>query len=69
MNAELKALLAKPTASIVEVGRVCFGLSPNRSYEAAKRGDFPVLEINGRKHVVTAKLRPMLGLDTEQSSA
>jgi hypothetical protein len=63
MNDELRALLSRPTASVPDAGRVCFQLSPNRSYEAAKRGDLPVIEINGRMRVVTRKLLPMLGIE------
>jgi hypothetical protein len=67
MNEELRALLARPTASVPEAGRVCFGLSPNRSYEAAKRGDLPTIKINGRMRVVTAKLVPLLSLDVGEA--
>ncbi len=63
MNEELKKLLSKPTASIPDVGRICFGLSRNGSYDAAKRGDLgPLLEVGRLKKVVTAALRVKLGL-------
>ena len=63
MNKELRELLANPTASVPDVGRVCFKLSRNGSYEAAKRGDFPTITIGRLKVVPTAPLRKMLGLE------
>jgi hypothetical protein len=69
MNEELKTLLSRPTASVPEVGRICFGLSPKGSYDAAKRGDIPTVKVGGgderpRLKVPTARLRPMLGLES-----
>jgi hypothetical protein len=63
MNDELRALLAKPTAPVPVVGRICFGLSHSRSYEAAKRGDIPTIMINGRMRALTAPLPKLLGLE------
>ncbi|HEV3147215.1 MAG TPA: hypothetical protein VGZ24_01065 [Chthoniobacterales bacterium] len=63
MNEELRELLSHPTASIQDVGRVCFGLSRNGSYSAAKKGDIPTLKIGGKYFVVTARLRKQLGLE------
>jgi hypothetical protein len=63
MNEELQKLLSKPTAPVEDVGRICFGLSRNGSYEAAKRGDFPVIRIGRLVKVPTAPLKRQLGLD------
>jgi len=63
MNKELRELLAKPTGSVPDVGRVCFGLSRNGSYDAAKRGDFPTIKMGRLIVVPTAPLRKMLGLE------
>jgi hypothetical protein len=63
MKQELRELLDKPTASVPDVGRVCFGLRRNGSYEAAKRGDIPTIAIGRLKVVPTAPLRRMLGLE------
>jgi hypothetical protein len=63
MNKELQDLLALPTASVPDVGKICFGLSRNGSYEAAKRGDIPVVTIGRLKRVPTARLREMLGIE------
>jgi hypothetical protein len=63
MNDELRALLSHPTASVPDVGRVCFGLSRNGSYDAALRGDFPTIKIGRLLKVPTSALRAKLGLE------
>jgi hypothetical protein len=63
MNDELAKLLSAPTADVPDVGRVCFGLSRNGSYEAARRGDFPTIKVGRLTKVPTASLRRLLGLD------
>lgn len=39
------------TIPVAEAGRRAYGLSYNRSYEAAKKGAFTVIDVAGRKHV------------------
>ena len=63
MNKELQELLSAPTADVPDVGRVCFGLSRNGSYDAAKRGDFPTIKVGRLLKVPTASLRRQLGLE------
>lgn len=63
MNAELEALLSKPTASVPDVGRVCFSLAKNAAYAAAKSGQIPSIRIGGRVVVPTAAIRKMLGIE------
>jgi hypothetical protein len=63
MTPELQKLLSKPTASVTEVGRVCFGLSRNASYEAAKRGEIPTIKMGRLLKVPTMPLRRQLGLE------
>ena len=63
MNKELEMLLSAPTADVPDVGRVCFGLSRNGSYDAAKRGDFPTIKVGRLLKVPTASLRRQLGLE------
>ena len=63
MNEELKKLLSGPTANVPDVGRICYGLSRNGSYDAAKRGDIPTIKIGGLLKVPTAALRRQLGLE------
>jgi hypothetical protein len=68
MNPELQELLAKPTATIRDVGRLCFNLSPGASYRAARTGLFPTIQVGGRERprflVPTSALRKLLGLET-----
>ena len=63
MNPELEALLSKPTASVPDVGRICFGLARNASYMAVAKGDIPSIRIGGKIAVPTAPLRKMLGIE------
>jgi hypothetical protein len=63
MNEELRKLLSQPTADVPDVGRVCFQLSRNGSYDAAKRGDFPTIKVGRLLKVPTAALKRQLGLD------
>jgi hypothetical protein len=63
MNEDLERLLARPTASLPDVGRIVFNLSRNASYEAARKGDIPVIQIGRLKKVSTAWVRKKLGLD------
>jgi hypothetical protein len=63
MNAELLELLSKPTASVPDVGRVCYGLCRNASYAAAKKGDIPTIKIGGSVLVPTSALRKQLGIE------
>lgn len=60
----IAALLERPTASIVEVGDIFFGLARNASYDAAKRGDIPTIQVGGRKMVVMKELCLKLGIKT-----
>ncbi len=63
MNKELQELLSSPTADVPEVGRICYGLSRNGSYDAAKRGDIPTIKVGRLLKVPTAALRKQLGLE------
>ena len=63
MNEELQELLSKPTASVEDVGRICFGISRPSAYDAARRGDFLTIRIGRLLKVPTAPLRRQLGLE------
>ena len=54
--------LSKPTISVIEAGRLFFGLSRNSAYEAAKRGDFETIKLGGKIVVPVAPLALRLGL-------
>jgi hypothetical protein len=60
MSRELQQLLEKPTSSVPDVGRICFGLSRNASYAAAKRGDIPTIKIGRLYRVPNAWVRAKL---------
>jgi hypothetical protein len=48
------------TISVPEAGRIYLGISPNASYEAAKRGEIPVIQIGRLKRVPIAAMERML---------
>jgi hypothetical protein len=52
----------RPTITVPEAGAL-LDLKPRTSYDAAKRGDFPVIRVGNRLKVPTARfLREVLGL-------
>jgi hypothetical protein len=51
---------APKTLSVPEAGRRYFDLAKNASYEAARRGDFPVIRIGARLRVPVIALERML---------
>ena len=48
------------TISVPEAGAQYFGLAKNASYEAAARGQLPVIKIGGRLRVPVCQLERML---------
>lgn len=58
----LEEALTKPTISVVDAGKLFFGLGRNSAYEAAKRGDFQTIKVGGRIVVPVAPLAEMVGL-------
>ena len=48
------------TLSVPEAGRRYFDLAKNAAYEAARRGDIPVIRIGGRLRVPVVALERML---------
>jgi hypothetical protein len=48
------------TLDVPEAGRIYFGLGRNASYDAAKRGEIPVIRIGGRLRVPVVALERML---------
>lgn len=61
----LEEALSRPTIPIPEAGAVFFGLARGGSYEAARKGDIPTIEIGGRKLAVVAAIAARLGLETK----
>lgn len=48
------------TISVPEAGKLYFGLSRNASYEAAHRGDLPVIRVGGLLRVPVAAMDRMM---------
>jgi hypothetical protein len=46
--------------TVPDAGQKYFGLSRNAAYEAARRGDLPVIRIGGRIFAVVAALERMI---------
>ena len=61
MKPDIERILAEPTTSVPEAGSI-MGLARNAAYEAARRGEIPVLKFGNRYRVSTARLRQMLGV-------
>jgi hypothetical protein len=57
----LAGVLAKPTASVPDAGRAVFDIGRNASYDAAKRGAFPLID-GPKKRVPTVWIRRKLGI-------
>ena len=55
------------TMSVPDAGRRYFGLGKNASYDAAKRGEIPVLRIGNRLRVPVVALERMLEQTLSQS--
>jgi hypothetical protein len=55
----------RPTVSVEEAGQ-WLGLGRSSAYEAARRGEIPTLRFNRTLRVPTARLRVLLGIDTEE---
>jgi hypothetical protein len=51
---------APKTISVPEAGKHYFGLAKNASYEAAARGEIPIIKIGGRLRVPVCQLERML---------
>lgn len=58
----IEEALTKPTISVVDAGKLFFGISRDAAYAAAKRGDFKTVEIGGRILVPVVPLAEKLGL-------
>jgi excisionase family DNA binding protein len=55
---------AVPTLRVEQAGEF-LGLGRSSAYEAARRGDLPVLRFGRTLRVPTARLRVLLGIDPE----
>jgi hypothetical protein len=57
------------TISVPEAGRKYFGMSRGASYEAAKRGDIPTVDVGRLKFVPVRKMEAMLDNAGQKSTA
>lgn len=60
----LEEALARPTIPVPDAGSVFYGIGRNASYDAAKKGDIPTVEIGGRKMAIVSAIAVKLGLRT-----
>jgi excisionase family DNA binding protein len=60
----LDGLRSRPTITIPEAAAV-LGVSRDLAYEAAARGELPVVALGRRRLVVTARLLAMLAADDD----
>lgn len=65
----LEEALSRPTISVPEAGKVFFDMGRNASYDAAKIGDIPTMNVGGLKKVPVAVLARRLGLKTRFGEA
>ncbi len=56
--------VAQPTMTVEAAGRE-LGLGRSSAYEAARRGELPVLRFGRTLRVPTARLRVLVGIDAE----
>jgi hypothetical protein len=59
-----REIMNKLAVPVPLAGRAIGGLSRGSSYEAAKRGEIPTIEIGRRKAVPTSWLRSRLGIES-----
>ena len=55
--------MSRVTCTVPEAGKAAYNLGRWASYEAAKRGDIPVIWVGKRKLVPIAKFEETLGLE------
>ena len=63
-NRKILEKLVTPTVSVPLAGEI-LGLSRNKAYEAAAKGEIPTLKFGKRIVVPTMLLRQMLGLESD----
>ena len=58
----LHEALARPTISVPDASRLFYDLGRNASYDAAKRGEIPTVDIGGKRRALVAPIAEKLGL-------
>ncbi len=64
MHKSIREALSGPTTTVPVAGKL-LGLSRNKAYEAAAKGEIPTLRFGKRIVVPTMHLRQMLGLESD----
>jgi excisionase family DNA binding protein len=59
---DVSMLYDRPTISVPEAGHI-LGIGRNSAYEAAKRGEIPVIRLGRLERVPCVPFRRLLGLD------
>jgi hypothetical protein len=59
-------LTERKTLSVVDAGRIYFGLSRNGSYNAANRGDIPTIRVGRLLRVPVAAMERKLAVEEPQ---
>ena len=63
MQKSVRDAMNSPTTTVPIAGKL-LGLSRNKAYEAASRGDIPTLRFGKRFVVLTMPIRRMIGLES-----
>ena len=66
-GANLMTNIEPKTMSVPEAGRIYLGLGRDASYEAAKRGDIPFIQVGRLKRVPIIAMERMLERAAEQA--
>jgi hypothetical protein len=64
-----KAIMGDLTVPLWPTAGRALGLGRSATYEAAKRGDIPTVDMGRKKPVPTAKLRKLLGIEASPSDS
>ena len=64
MHESIREALSGPTTTVPLAGKL-LGLSRNKAYEAAAKGEIPTLRFGKRLVVPTMPLKRMLGLESD----
>ncbi len=59
----------RKTMSVPEAGDIYYGLSRNGSYEAARRGDIPTIQVGRLKRVSVAVMERIVGMSPRRAAS
>jgi hypothetical protein len=64
-----EAIMRELTVPLWPTAGRALGLGRSATYDAARRGDIPTLDVGHKKPVPTAPLRKMLGIESSPSDS